>query len=1117
MDAEACHACGVAAQSGQRFCGGCGQSLARACAACGVENPVGFRFCGGCGEDLTGSAGASAPAARDREERRWATVLFADLSGFTRFSERADPEEVRELADRCGNRMASIVERYGGWFDKLMGDGMLAVFGAEVAHGDDAERAVRAALDLRQASEDEPETFGALRLSIGVNTGEVMYAAVGPGMRRAQTVMGDAVNTAARLQSAAPMGDILVGEETWRATRSVITYDEVPAVAAKGKSEPVTAWAAIAATELGVGRAVSSVPIIGRDVELALLRSAWDRALNERRPQLVTVLGDAGIGKTKLASSLAETVEVGGGRVARGRSLPYGESTGYGAFALAVKDALGLQRSDDVESVHRAVRRRVGHLSGEHDAEEIAANVATLLGVGAASGADKQALFLSARRFIEAVAHVPTMIVFEDIHWADPTLLELIESIATRCRDVPLLLLTLARPELLDRAQRWGSVGSYTAVTLEPLRDRDAERLACLHLGVPEGSPAAARLVEICDGNPLFIEEAGASVVERATDVMTELPTNVRTIIAARIDALSPAERAVLLDAAVIGKVFWRGPLAEMGHADLDHVLDALDRRNVIQRATRSQFADDAEFTFRHMLIREVAYATVPKPARQRSHAVMARFIERAAADRAAELATTLAHHWKEAGDTTRAIDYLVAAAERAGSAWAAHEAIELYTDALDLLEDEGRRPELLFARGMLYAQSAFFAEAAADLDIALPHRTGRARAEALVARGAAAVWLMDAEHSRRCGEEAIELIGDDDELTGPALSVIANGGAIDGRLDAARLLQRRSLESWQPGVRTRQLADHLAMMSLTSYWVGAHDDAIDEGRRSYELALAHESATALLQGGSHLALALTGRGRHEEALELFEKVAAHGEELEAQPRLTSRTMNMMASTLREVGDDRGARECNELGIEYASSANFGAARSQGRIDLLFADVVEGEIGRAELAHREITHDVEALGGWHQWLGRGRLWLAAAEIGLAKNEPGVAVTAAVEARDHARRVGRLKYEALACDALARAMHALGRRDDARAAALAAAAASTRLDHPPTRWRTGTTLAQTLWAAGEVTDAVAAARRAREALDGFGHSLTTLRREQFLAAPSTQAVRRALDVLDPDSE
>lgn len=1117
MDAEACRACGEAAQSGQRFCGGCGQSLARPCAACGVENPVGFRFCGGCGEDLAGSAPASARPARDREERRWATVLFADLSGFTSFSERADPEEVRELADRCGTRMAAIVERYGGWFDKLMGDGMLAVFGAEVAHGDDAERAVRAALDLRRACEDEPETFGKLRLSIGVNTGEVMYAAVGPGMRRAQTVMGDAVNTAARLQSAAPTGDILVGEETWRATRSVITYDKVPAVAAKGKSEPVAAWAAIAASELGAGRAVSSVPIIGRDVELALLRSAWDRALAERRPQLVTVLGDAGIGKTKLASSLAETVEAGGGRVARGRSLPYGESTGYGAFALAVKDALGLQRSDDVEAVHRAVRRRIAHLSGELEAEEIAANVATLLGVGAASGADKQALFRSARCFIEAmVQDLPMMIVFEDIHWADPTLLELIESIATRCRDVPLLLLTLARPELLDRAQRWGSVGSYTAVTLDPLRDRDAERLACLHLGVPEGSPSAARLVEICDGNPLFIEEAGASVVERATDVMTELPTNVRTIIAARIDALSPAERAVLLDAAVIGKVFWRGPLAEMGHADVDHVLDALDRRDVIQRAPRSQFADDVEFTFRHMLIREVAYATVPKPARQRSHAVMAQFIERAAADRAAELASTLAHHWKEAGDTTRAIDYLVAAAERAGGAWAAHEAIHLYTDALDLLEDEGRRPQLLFARGMLQAESAFYAEAAADLDIALPHLTGRARAEALVERGVAAVWLMDAVHSRRCGEEAIELVGDDDELTGPALSVIANGGAIDGRLDAARVLQRRSLQSWQPGVRTRQLANHLAMMSLTSYWVGAHDDAIDEGRRSYELALAHESATALLQGGSHLALALTGRGRHEEALELFEKVAAQGEELEAQPRLTSRTMNMMASALREVGDDRAARECNELGIEYASSANFGAALSQGRIDLLFADAAEGEIGRAELAHRAITHDVEALGGWHQWLGRGRLSLAAAEIGLAKSEPGAAAAAAVEARDHARMVGRLKYEALACDALARSMHALGRSDDARAAARTAAAASTRLDHPPTRWRTGTTLAQILWAAGELTEAVATARAAREALDGFGRSLTALRREQFLAAPSTQAVWHALDVVDPSA-
>ena len=1114
VNAEACQACGQPAQAGQRFCGGCGRSLSRTCAGCGADNPPGFRFCGGCGEEL-GLTAAAAPTTPEREERRWATVLFADLSGFTRFSESADPEEVRALADRCGNLMASIVERHGGWFDKLMGDGMLAVFGADVAHGDDAERAVRSALELRRASEEESDAFGGLRLSIGVNTGEVMYAAVGPGIRRAQTVMGDAVNTAARLQAAAAPGVILVGEETWRATRSAITYEEASPVAAKGKAEPVAVWAALAATELGAGRAVSSVPLIGRDHELALLQSAWERAAAERRPQLVTVLGDAGVGKTKLAGALADIVAAGGGRVARGRSLPYGESTGYGAFALAIKDVLGLQRSDDVDAVHRAVRRRVAHLAQAAEAEELASNIATLLGVGAASGADKQNLFLSARRFVEAVVHdVPTMIVFEDIHWADPTLLELIESIATRCRDVPLLLLTLARPELLDRAQRWGSVGSYSAVTLEPLRDRDAERLACLHLGVDEGSPSAARLVEVCGGNPLFIEEAGASVVERATDVTSELPTNVRTIIAARIDALSPAERAVLLDAAVIGKVFWRGPLAHMGHADVDDVLDALDRRDVIQRAARSQFEGDVEFTFRHMLIREVAYATVPKATRQRSHAATARFIEEVAADRAVELSSTLAHHWREAGDTDRAVDYLLAAAERAGSAWAAHEAIQLYTDALDLLDDEDRRLRVVFARGMLLAQSAFYAEASADLDAALPHLTGRERAEALVARGSASVWLMDGDRARRCGAEALEIVGDDDELTGPALSVIANGGAMDGRLAVARGLQRRSLESWKPGARTRQLADHLAMMSLTSYWAGAHDDAIDEGRRSYELALAHESATALLQGGSHLAMALTGRGQHEEAIELFEKIAAHGEELEAQPRLTSRTMNMMATALREVGDDDEARACNELGIEYAAAANFGAALSQGRIDLLFADLTAGEIGRAELAHVQITHDVEALAGWHQWLGRGRLTLAQAEISLAKGEPGVAADAAVAAREHARHVGRVKYEALACDALARAMHALGRLEDARAAALAAVAASDRLGHPPTTWRTRATLAHVLSAAGDRTGAVDAARGAREVLHAFGQRLTTLRREQLLAAPSTSSVVHALDLIDP---
>lgn len=664
-DAISCERCGHSGASGNAFCGQCGGPLPRQCAQCGNQNPAGFRFCGHCGASLDLAPAAVGP--RGREERRWATVVFADLSGFTHMSELADPEDVRSLVERAAERMTKIIDDHGGWFDKLIGDCVLAVFGADVAHGDDPERAVRAALELRRCATENSADFGGLSLSIGVNTGEVMFAAVGPVERRDMTVMGDTVNTAARLQAAADPDTILVGEETWRATRTAVRYEPVEPIRTKGKEQPVAAWLALEATALDADRPVSGVPIVGRATELSTLAGIWDRVVTEQRPHLVTAVGPAGIGKTKLARALTDLIEQSGGRAARGRSLPYGESTGYGAFSLAVKHAAQVLDTGEAAEARATLRDRVRHLLPANEAEEVTANLATLVGLSAGSDADKQSLFFSARRFVEALGReTPTVLVFEDVHWADPTLLELIESLATRCRNTPVLLFTLARPELFDVAPRWGGgVPAYTALTLEALGEADARRLAALHLGVPEDSPRVAQLASVGEGNPLFIEELSASVVEQSADVSSTLPTNVRQIIAARIDALPAPERSVLLDSAVVGKVFWQGALEGLGHRDLGAALDALERRDLVRREPTSRVEGDREFTFRHILIREVAYGTLPRAIRRDRHADIARFIERAAGERTSEASSTLAHHWREAGDADRAIDYLVTAAQK--------------------------------------------------------------------------------------------------------------------------------------------------------------------------------------------------------------------------------------------------------------------------------------------------------------------------------------------------------------------------------------------------------------------------------------------------------------------
>ena len=702
-----CTQCGEANATTQRFCGACGGLLSRACPACRAPNPPGYRFCGGCGAALD----ASAPRLVEpgAEERRWATVVFADLSGFTDLSERTDPEDVRALVDGCTVLLGEIVDRFGGTINQIVGDAVLAVFGAPVAHEDDAERAVRAAMEMRRCARERAADFGDLPLRIGVNTGEVMFAPVGPESHRRQTVMGDVVNTASRLQTSAPRDSVLVGEETWRATRQSIRYDPVEPFRVKGKEEPLYAWLAVEPVAAPADRPLSAVPMVGRDGELDVLCNTWDRVVRDGRPHLVTVLGAPGIGKSRLCREFRTWVEARGGRVLKGRSLPYGESTGYGAFAQLIEEAAGVFETDSAETVRDKLTARVSELVPETEAAVLTSHLAVIVGLdteGVVS--DRRALFASARRFVEALAREqPTVFGVEDSHWSEPSLLDLIEHLAARVRDVPALILNSARPELFDTRPGWGGgLPAYSVLPVEELTDAQAVDLSRHLLGTDALSPeVAARLNEVAGGNPLFIEELAAALSEGAADATQALPTSVLSIIAARLDVLPIAERRVLLDASVVGRTFWRGALARLGgESGLDAALDALEARDFIRREATSAIEGDTEFSFRHMLIREVAYGTLPHAARRERHATVAEFAEETAGDRRVELAPILAHHWREAGELDRAVDYLSAAAAQAARTWAKREAVALYGEALDLLaKDDPRRNRIRMARAVAH------------------------------------------------------------------------------------------------------------------------------------------------------------------------------------------------------------------------------------------------------------------------------------------------------------------------------------------------------------------------------------------------------------------------------
>jgi class 3 adenylate cyclase len=688
-----CPQCGQENDATQHFCGSCGSRMVLTCQVCGASSPLDFRFCGSCGEDLR----ASTAPTRSGEERRVVTVLFADLVGFTSRAERLDPEDVRAILTPYYARLRDEIEAFGGSVEKFIGDAVMAVFGAPVAHGDDPERAVRAALRIREAvgelNEADPELD--LQMRIAVNTGEAIVA-LGARMREGEgMVAGDVVNTAARLQTSAPVNSILVGEETYRCTRSTIEYEEVEPVAAKGKQAPVAAWRALSAERAPGERAEKGVPIVGREHELAVLAGIWERVVVDRHPQLVTVFGPPGVGKSRLAAEFAAAVARGGGQTIRGRSLPYGESGAYSAFAQQVKQVTGIFDSDPPALAWEKLRRSVPTLLGSEDAHEIASHIAMLLGLGTGEGvADRHVLFFSARRLVEALAtRQPTVLLFEDIQWANPSLLDLLELLASRIQETPLLFLTLARPDLLtDRSSWGGGVPAYTALPLEPLGQEHSRELAgrlLARTSAETEGQTAAELAKAGEGNPLFIEELVASLAERAAPTVRELPTSIRGIVAARLDALPPIERSLLLDASVVGKVFWSGALARIGGDGkrLPELLDLLEGRDLIRQEPISRIKGEQQFRFKHMLIRDVAYATLPRAKRREAHAAVATFLEETTAE--SDSPATLGHHWREAGDPERAVDYFVAAAEQASRGWAKGEAVRLYNEALRLVPDD--------------------------------------------------------------------------------------------------------------------------------------------------------------------------------------------------------------------------------------------------------------------------------------------------------------------------------------------------------------------------------------------------------------------------------------------
>jgi class 3 adenylate cyclase len=685
------------------------------CARCGAELPAGARFCPACGAPVEAPQTAA-------EERKLATVLFADLVGSTELGATRDPERTRALLDRFYEAMASEVEAAGGTVEKFAGDAVMAAFGVPTAHEDHAERALHCALSMQRRLQ---ELFGEeLLLRIGVNTGEVV---VGRPREGSSFVTGDAVNVAARLEQAAAPREILVGERTVGAARGAFEFSEATTVDAKGKPGGLESRRLVRPLSLMRPRGVGGLrrTFVGRASEVELLEAIYRRVASEGRPHLVTVMGDSGVGKTRLAREfwewLAEQPEEPLRRT--GRCLPYGDGITYWPLGEVLKEHLGLLETDPLESkLQRLEPRRILGLT-------LGLDVAGALHPLTA----RERLHEAWVAFLdELVRERPVIVLVEDLHWADDELLDLLERLV---RDVqgPLLLLGTARPELLDRRAAWGAGRRNASLLwLEPLSAAQAAEMVG-QLLASELPPAVRSVVERAEGNPFFVEELVATLIDRGVLERVEggwtakelfadftIPDSVHAVLAARIDLLPPTEKAALQAGAVIGRIFWVGPVRELlDGAEPD--FDLLEERDFIRHRAGSSLPGEREYAIKHALTREVAYASLPKARRARLHAAVAWWIERTGEGRD-DLAALLAHHYAEAvrpedsdlawGDEPeelarlrgKAVDRLRRAAELSVGRYELEEALALLHRAVELTDDDAELSELWGAIGHAHA-----------------------------------------------------------------------------------------------------------------------------------------------------------------------------------------------------------------------------------------------------------------------------------------------------------------------------------------------------------------------------------------------------------------------------
>jgi class 3 adenylate cyclase/tetratricopeptide (TPR) repeat protein len=1071
----------------------CGAELAPACPNCGAENPPGAKFCMECGTALDGSPApapsAPAPAEAPPEERRQATILFADLSGYTAAAEKMDPEAVKALVDRTLRRLGGEIERFGGSIDKFIGDNVMGVFGAPTSHEDDPERAVRAGLAMQgamvEANRESREKGGVeFSLRVGINSGEVMAGAVGDRY----TVMGDAVNVAARLQAAGRPDSVTVGEPTYRASGETITYERLEPLTLKGKEEPVPAWEAtgvLSEPRRSTGRA--QTPLIGRAEEAGLLTSLVDRVQQEGRPHLVTVIGQAGVGKSRLLRELMSNLASAEHppTIRRGQCPPYGTGIAYWALAEVLEEEFEIRDDDDPEAAWEKLRSGVTALMSEVGDESAGERNAVLLALPL--GLDppeelrpaeddpqrmREALFSAARAVVEGIAQrTPLVLAVDDIHWADEGMLDLIDHL-TRWVRAPLLLVCLSRDELLERRPDWGGGRrNATTIALEPLTEDETRQL--VEALLPQSGNGSARVVpqvaERSGGNPLFAEEMVNRLLEEDTTEADALPSTVQSLLAARLDSLDRLERRLLQSASVVGQTFWEGALVSTASEeglDLGRTLDALEEKDLLVRSAGSRIAGEQEYAFKHVLIRDVAYSMLPKSVRCRKHVEVAEFIRERAGERSDAVIGLVAEHFARAaalGSETglepaelaelqgRALESLEAAGDAAAALYSNAEAFDRYTAALEL--SDSLDPEVVARIGEKQGDVALRmgrVDAAVDVweRCLAYHRSQEdlARVADLHRKIGAALWHKGERRASidnyqrgidllKDGPPCIELVRLYEEAASLYMHTGDNMLAIYASEKALRLAER--LDEARAASRAHGIFGRVFGR------IGDSEKARENLERSVALARESdraEAVRALLTLGYHLEVSEAdyagAADAYREALEIAQEVGDLPSQVELHASLGQLAVH--AADWEEV--------------ERATEASARLAEREGlHGKLCFPDVMRGILawrdGRWDDAIRYYTraHEQGEQVGRSEVAFSALFWLATA-LRDSGNLSG-AETELARALDICERAGLIAQSVEAISARAVALALAGREEQAAAAAEEAERLADRLHYP----------------------------------------------------------------------